>query len=66
MIVGEFTLNAFRTIDGKRYLYNTDTPDVRFPVVALVDSSGTETEDENLAVGGVVEIGEEHFTVFTF
>jgi len=66
MIIGEFTLNAFDTIGGKRYLFNTDTPDVRFAVSSLLDSSGDETEDEDLAVGGVVEIGEEQFMVFYF
>jgi len=60
------TLDSFDRVDGKPYLFNSATPNVRFPVVSMLDSAGDETQDEEQAAGGVVEIGEEQFMVFTF
>lgn len=62
----DFRLDTFDTIDGQHWLWAESDPEKRYPVVALLDMGGRETDDPEEAEGGVVKLGEESFTVFTF
>lgn len=58
--------DTFDRIDGKMWLYNSENPKQRYEVVSLLDSFGDDTDDEEIAAGGVVKIAEEHFRIFHF
>lgn len=62
----DFRLDTFDTIDGKHYLWNANSPDKKYEVVNLLNHSGDDTDDPDDAAGGVVKLGEESYTVFTF
>lgn len=62
----DFRLDTFEDIDGRNWLYAKANPEKRYEVVALLDRSGDETDDVEEAAGGVVKLGENSFTTFTF
>lgn len=62
----DFYADMFDTIDGRHWVWSKRTPDKRFEVVSLLDRSGEEVTDPEEAVGGVVKLAEECFTIFTF
>ncbi len=62
----DFRLDTFEDIDGKNWLYAKAAPDKKYEVVALLDIGGDETDDVELAAGGVVQLGESSFTTFMF
>lgn len=59
-------LDTFDEVDGVNYLWASAVPEKKYEVVALLDCTGDETDDPDLASGGVVKIGEENYMVFTF
>lgn len=60
----DFFADTFDTIDGQNVLYNSRSPEKKYEVVALLDSSGEDTDDPEEAAGGVVKLADECFTIF--
>lgn len=51
------------TRDGKLVAYDTDAPNVVYPVTAY-DADCNETDDEELAVGGVISFADDNHKIF--
>lgn len=64
--MSDFRADTFDTIDGKHWVWHTETPDDRREVVSLLDGQGKETDDPEQAFGGVVQVAEEQFQIITF
>lgn len=62
----DFRLDTFDTIDGAHWHWAANNPEKKYEVVSMLDNTGQETDDPEEAAGGVVKLGEESFTVFTF
>ncbi len=62
------TLDMYDDADGKGlgFLYDKAEPEVRYEVVSLLDRSGDDVTNFELAVGGIVKIADECFQIFTF
>lgn len=47
-------------------MFNSAKPEVLYEVTNLLDADGEETDDPELAVGGVVKFAEECYSTFTW
>lgn len=62
----DFYADTFDVIDGRPVMFNSAKPDVLYEVTNLLDADGEETDDPELAVGGVVKFAEECYSTFTW
>lgn len=62
----DFYADTFEEIDGKLWLFNSKAPARKCEVTNLLDADGDETDDPEIAVGGVVKIADGCYKVFTF
>lgn len=62
----QLNLDMYEIILGVRVAWDSKNPDDKYPVVTLLDGEGEDTEDEEKAVGGVIKLEEESFTIFAF
>lgn len=62
----DFRPDTFGAVDGRHYVWAAIDPATKFEVVSLLDFGGDETDDPDLAAGGVVKFDESSFSVFTF
>jgi len=62
----DFRPNMYGEENGTRFVYNSEAPERRHEVVSLMGFHGEETDEIELAVGGVVKLAEDSFVIFTF
>lgn len=58
-------IDTFDTVDGAHVVYDSQNPDNRHFVVSLIGFDGRDTDDPEKAAGGVIQISETSFTVFS-
>lgn len=58
-------IDTFDTIDGAHVVFDSADPNIRHFVVELIGFDGRPTDDPEKAAGGVIQLAEDRFTVFS-
>lgn len=58
------TITDIDKIDGKVVAYHSDLPKITYEVTNLFDAYGDETDDIDIAIGGVIKIAEDCWVCF--